>query len=809
MGRYGYGFGAGVAHRSLGGGAPVAPVLTGPLSLDGTTGEGSYSSDLAARHYWMLSAPSSTPDAGAILAGDGALVGTSASAFGFFDATVGTVEADITFPEGINVTGGVFSVVARVEPSGPWSNILRDTSVDVNTITAPISSVAADGWQAIMITPADLAFSDVVLSRQGYDATGTAVTVAETMKTGKRVRQAYPNAASFKVDGSVALTDYVLSTDTISGVTNSSAEISPKPAGVHMTQDRLLVGNTVTGEITAFHYYARGRRQVACMRARATDGTNTTAWVVVSTTSISTYSEDANPIEVYAWSIDITALNTGLVTVQFEVMPWIGAAASVLASADQSARREFSHRYFLKNVSRAASPPYAYVSSSGNNSTGVWSTTAATAEATPFLTVGGALQALDDATRGTPATGGVADGCRIRIINTVGAGTCSSSRPQNIAGVIVERAPGTARASAIVTHGADMRCRLGVGSVTSPLTEGCIIFYDVSINRTGAFTFLGEAATQLDVRVHNVALTSSSAATARANSHLSLYGVTHPNLVPSIGNTTGLDMRIIRGCTADLNSAGRELFNEIGNTFTRSSTSTVKDPTKPMVRYCNILRNPHATNTSVGFTGNAAGQNLGTIVELQNLIEHIGTSSVASIAASADSANGNITQAIFGYNTKTGRGAIGRENLFYDETPAAARFHKFIRFVGNIYTQINVKGDEFLSDGSRLGHLPFDHGVGCIGNWTQFAPNSVTTEGQTYPGRNANIGTSTTVRNAPGFTNYQGTTDAGGAGAGSGDYTLTGGAAARTDCVVPDPILTFDLAGGARAATNDAPGAYA
>lgn len=781
--------------------------------MSGTTGEGSYSSSLAARHYWMLSAPSSTPNADEIAAGDGALVGDSASAFGFFDAGVGTVEANITFPDGIDVTGGVFSVAARVEPSGPWSNVLRDTSVDVDTVAAPISIVAADGWQAIMITPADLAFAEVDLSRAAYDATGAAVAISETMLTTKLVRQAHPNAGTPKPDGSVALTDYVLSTDLLAGVTNNSAETSPKPAGVWMTQDRLLVGNSIAWEVIAFQYYCRSRRQVACVEVRATDGTNTTAWQTVASTAISTYAEDANPLEVYSGTLDITALNTGLITMEARIKPFIGGSASILNSSDQSARREFSARYFLKNVARAAAPPLAYVSSTGNDLTGVWSTNAATAEATPFQTVGGALQYLNDGTRGTPATGGVADGSRIRIVNTVNAGTCTTSRPQNIAGVIVERAPGTARASAIVTHGADMRCRLGVGTLTAPLTEGCIIFNDMSLNRTGAFTFLGEAATQLDVRVHNVSWSSSSTASARSNSHLSLYGVAFPTSVPSIANTTGLDMRIVRGCTMDLNGAGRELFNEIGNTITRASSSAVKDPTKPMIRFNNIFRNPNSASTCVSFTGSVAGQNLGTIVELQNLIEctHV-TTSTASLVASADSANGNITQAIIGYNTATGYGSVGRWNLAYDETVATARFHKFIRFIANIGPQLNVKGDEFLGNGARLGHLAFDHGVGCVANWTQFAPQSVTTEGQTYPGRNASIGASITVRNDPGFTDYKGTGGSGGtpsAGAGGGDYRLTVGAAARSACPVPDAVLAFDLAGAPRAATNDAPGAYA
>ena len=118
--------------RSGAGGPAAAPVLTGPLDLDGATGEGGYLADVAARHYWALTAPASAPTAAEIAAGTGALDS------GWFDAALGSVQADITFDSGINVVGGVFSVAARVEPSGAWSNVLRDTSVDVDTV-APIT----------------------------------------------------------------------------------------------------------------------------------------------------------------------------------------------------------------------------------------------------------------------------------------------------------------------------------------------------------------------------------------------------------------------------------------------------------------------------------------------------------------------------------------------------------------------------------------------------------------------------------------------------------------------------------------------
>ena len=81
-------------------------------------------------------------------------------------------------------------------------------------------------------------------------------------------------------------------------------------------------------------------------------------------------------------------------------------------------------------------------------------------------------------------------------------------------------------------------------------------------------------------------------------------------------------------------------------------------------------------------------------------------------------------------------------------------------------------------------------------------------EMQTYPGPGCSIGTSTTVRNDPLFTNYQASNNSGGAAAtGGGTYTLTGPSPARG--IVTTTGLGFDLAGAARAATNDAAGCYA
>lgn len=114
-------------------------------------------------------------------------------------------------------------------------------------VAAPaIAAVAANGWEATMDVPADLTFEQVPLSRQGYDATGAPVAISESVVTTKRVRQPFPNQASLTAT-MVALSDYVYSTDTISGVTNNSAETSPKPVANWSIIDRRVVGNSLDG----------------------------------------------------------------------------------------------------------------------------------------------------------------------------------------------------------------------------------------------------------------------------------------------------------------------------------------------------------------------------------------------------------------------------------------------------------------------------------------------------------------------------------------------------------------------------------
>jgi len=138
----------------------------------------------------------------------------------------------------------------------------------------PLTAIAADGWQASVVSPPDLSLLPVAVTRQGFDAAAAPTTHADTLYLTKRVRQAYPNQASFTAN-SQALSDYVYSTDTIVGAVNNSVETSPKPVAAWVTTDRRIVGNSLDIECVAFHRNGRSGKPVACVVFRATDGTTT------------------------------------------------------------------------------------------------------------------------------------------------------------------------------------------------------------------------------------------------------------------------------------------------------------------------------------------------------------------------------------------------------------------------------------------------------------------------------------------------------------------------------------------------------
>ncbi len=683
---------------------------------------------------------------------------------------------------------------------------------------APISAVAATGWQATMVAPADLAMAVVNVTRQGFTATGAATTMVEQLLTTRRVRQPYPNHASLTAS-SVALSDYVYAGDTIGGVANSSAETSPRPIVNWIMPHRLAVANTIEAELVAFHRNAGGGRQVACVVFTATDGTNT-ATATVSTATVSGRTGDRNAVLSHKANLDLAGLNAGLITLNARVYPRIGGAASVADSAvDGNAARGFSPRYFLKT---AAAPFYAYVRA-GGTAGGVFHQTAATAAATPFGTIDQLWRAINDGAAGR------ADNVIVRVGNDGGTPWVLDyaffvAITQNVAAITITRDPDVARANARVGFGANaFRPRLGGGSLAAPLATGAMLLRDIAIVRSGLNPIMGEGAQQLEVMFDDCSFdNASNNATWLQNAHDYHFGTSFANLS---GNTAlqaaAEEHRLLRGVTLQPGATPAGVAVEgwcvVGSAINNPQLTRGARSRSGGIIAFNRLSDPPSAATMLDIAGD---ETVTGFAFVQNVVEYTSAAPNPVLAISSDAATGGNTHIVIHHNTHAGALLAGRWNAFYDDGPTrrTSRLHSI---VGNIAATIYTKGDVYRGvnegdgSGAATGNWAFKHGVGCRGNFTQFqAADAVgpgSNQAQDYAGIGASYGASQTVRNSPAFASYAGTAVSAGPtytpGAGGGDYTLTAGSTARA--LVNDPVLTFGLSGSARAATNDSAGAYA
>lgn len=704
---------------------------------------------------------------------------------------------------------------------------LAGSAAAITGTAASLTSIAANGWTATWngtpptFTPDAGASSQHYASvfRQGFDASGNTTNYLDRHVVTSRVRQAFPNQASLTT-ADCSLSEYVYSTDTISGVTNNSTQISPTPVANWVMPHRQVVGNSLTLEIVAFH-----RDNVACVQFSATDGTHTVTQNV-SATVVSGRTGDQNAVLVYQATLDISTLtDNALVTCNAKVFPRIGATASVADSSTSSVLRGFSPRYFLKNTTLAASPPFAYVSTTGNDTTGVVSTNATTAAASPFLTVLGAINAIHTALSGTTGV----DGAIIRIGNDGGTpfvlGSTAVTRTQKCGVLTIARDPNVAKANARVSFGlAGFRPRLG-GSLLTGLTEGALQFKDVQIVRTGTSTIQGETATALGIIYDQVTFDNgSNNATWLSTSHDYHYGTSFLNLTGNSALGAGTnEHRILRGISVDINFGGIEGWLTLGSAITRSGA--FGRGTRSFSGAINAFNKFPNPTTAGGFLAPGADADVVGFAVVQNLLEYISATASNDIAISADSATGNNTHVILWNNTCTGAFQAGRWNAFYDEG-TTRRTSALMSVKGNIAVAIYTKSDVFLgtdNNGSpdtvnapnATGNWAFEYGVGCAYNFTQFEGNNLvgqaSSQAQNYAGLAANYGTSQTTRHDPLFTSYQGTTVAAGpvftAGAGGGDYHLQSGSPCR-GMMALYRLLTHDLDGNARPTTADTVGAY-
>lgn len=684
------------------------------------------------------------------------------------------------------------------------------------TIAAPFSTVLADGWRV-------QAASNIVgqaynVLRTGFDENGAATTFLETATIGTRVRNLVPNQATFSSTDHAAA-EYIFADDVVPGATNNSTEVSPTPIARTIYPSRLVFGNTGHWELCAFHMAAHLGREVASVWTRATDGTNSTNWQIVFTPTLSTSVEDAWPTAVYQGDHDLSALpDEAEYYWQHRVFPHVGVTASILETAASNDLRLFGRRWFTKDVDLAANPPKATVDpATGNDTTGVISTTLATADATPCATVQGAI---NRAAATLPS--GKVDWLHIYVKGTVPFGTsAATSRNQKSGAVVITRHPTTTRSAAIVQQSNAQNFRLGLGGfLDARLTWGALVFKDVTVQRTGAGQIANGGSPQLHVQLWNCAVDNGGVigAWGGTGSAISQFGAVWTNVSTSTFSFNANQTQyMLRGVVADINS-GYEGGCVIGSTLTRAGGPGYADAQNGAVWYNSAFLNPSSANAPIAISTASAGQTINGTAIVQVFVEPTHTNSgTPAIRPSSDTTNGNLNHVVIHHVVCLGDGLLARMNLAYDDTVATPRTHKFVSVVGYVGPQMNIKGDVnaanvgIANPALRVGNRALIHGVGCAGNFTKRAVNNVGSEAQVYAGPGSNIGTSTTVLNNPLFVDDRGTTFTAPstytAGAGGSNVRLQSGSPAKG--IVPRRVLSHDFAGDPRTGTTQDAGIYA
>lgn len=680
---------------------------------------------------------------------------------------------------------------------------------------APVLGISPLGWAATYPSPPP-AFDPhttpeiLTVTRQGFDASGVAITFDQEVTVTARVREPYPNQGTLTAD-TVALSEPIFVGDTINGVVNNSTLVAPKPVCAFSRPDHTLVGDTLEVAIVAFTGMPDAAGEtVAAVIFEATDGINTVTQTVTEM-SVSDWgvNDAGGAVLEYAAALDVSSLNDNAeITVNARAYPHVGSAyADSSRNADvfqptEGSNRRWSPQYFLRHT--AHMPIYAYVDPvSGDDGAGVTSTTPNTAEAAPFATIAAAADAIQ------AADGARVDGHVIRLMAGThaewGGATASASAVYSY--LTIERDPNAAREAVILQSTSDA----GVLDVDYLKFSGITLQrtgdnqFDVPAGNTRPTSAIYSFTWVHDCVVDNIGYTG----TTRFFS-TSYEGAWTQNACRNIGrlfDTQKQFYNLLRGNDFEDAATGVEMSNCFGNRFAVLNTPS---PIPDVVRDDGAIIAFNAFyNCEFPVLYSTAAISHGVAI-VQNLIEVTGASDSRGIQWGAESSAATEAQnnVIFLHNTVAAQGDAGRVNLFYDDDPGTTHWFTNTYLRSNCFGQLNIKTDvfDYTQNSANVGNWQARYGAGCSGNWTQ----STEYFNQEFAGLHSDIPPGDSIYSGYNFdfVDYQAVTDADGsspvAGAGGGDYRLT--ATSRGHRGAPR-ALPFDLSGVPRGAVTD-PGCY-
>ena len=646
---------------------------------------------------------------------------------------------------------------------------------------SPMTSVAADGWQATYPSPPP-SFNPVAapvilaVTRPGFTTAAAATNVVDPLTVMARVRQPYPAQAALSAN-QVALSDFVYAGDTLpAGVTNLSALSYPRPIACWLTPDlERAQGSSFTARLSVAHAYARNGQPVAAVTFIASDGTNSVQQTISAQSSRQWGSGLYAPY--FQCAIPLAALNQGaLCTLDVIIYPWVGTAFQASVSGAAYPSINFTVLKFLNDRTGGYGQAYAYVNATtGNNGTAVVSATPATAAALPYLTVAAAAAAVRTFNNTTYARNN-ASGGTIRLVAGEHVHASFQTVVMGEIPLVIEAENSALKSTTIYKDS---------GSTALNSTPSKLKFRNLTLKKIGAsVTMLDNSATlaTLDrmLVLENVAIDRNATSTYGAwiykTGRCWMIDVSSATTLGVMLDDFGAVCKqiIAIGCSGPF--ASTNIYNAIACKFTGGlrrvpSGANVELGVGQLFSHCHITQNVDGSRALTSSTGTIDARGFAVV---GCVLEQTAGETAPNFSFHADTDVQAVENALCIGTTVVG----SRTNWLYQDTGVATVAKRgFMRFTAQ--RQRNTKTDVFGTNGNLVGNWPASYNVGARANAVIKGSN----DGNSVPGVGRWLGEVAALGDlygalaSPLAVNWVSDQSFDGGAAGNGDYTPGAGSA--------------------------------
>ena len=613
----------------------------------------------------------------------------------------------------------------------------------------------------------------ITFTSTGYDDSGNVISVPRTIYGTWPIRKPYPNGSAnqesvggspSKVTVTFALNEFVYSGETsftvnvlsgfyTQGTANNAASGLTATNNSTLAHGRVvgnwswpgwykISGTTFTPRISVFQHFGQKFRPVRMVKITVTDGTNTVTSTVLGP-SYDASMADAIPVVDYHPTIDVSSLNSGLITANFTAYPWIGDSSSILDTSDGVAgsflpTTTYSPQKFILDKTPIYNNLYCIVDStngvdaSGQTASGPINTVTPPAAFKKIAAAFNKLRIDSNTTYGRQNCGGA----RIYLKSNNGAINHFGWIDGNKSG-----SPTTPACSLdVLNYPGDIAANLSIDSSPAGTDKDLgafvrftgITWDDLNANSNGPSLYTAASSTNpYQYWFDNCIINNQNGNNAPwySSGLIHFTRCTFKYCVNGFGqyNSNSFSpVGIIRGCTSGggsttINSSQAMMFlgNNIGSGW-YSLTDQLKGSTSGVPAYTgNVVafnRISSAINSGTAFIDQRNGSLSDTfgVAIVQNVFENYGVFGGKTVSIGGDSSTGTpVLNVIIWNNT-----SVGREmSLAYNEYGTAGSLRSNWSIKNNILDGFAIKGDYFgTPDASRVLNFSVVYGVGHANN---------------------------------------------------------------------------------------------